>query len=96
MTTPDRSPVAALRPVQPPIKCTSWRIHQDGHPDQRHAEDQRCETDEHRTYLHLRMPESVEHGYNYVTPYATGARTCRASLSGKGTIRGRSLPPPRR
>lgn len=70
-TTPDRSPVAELRPpVLPPIACTSWCVHQDGHPDLRHAEDQRCETEEHRTYLHLRMPESVEPGYNYVTAYA--------------------------
>ena len=64
--TPDRSPVAELRPVLPPIKCASWCIHQDGHPDLRHVGDQRCETEEHRTYLHQPIDRRE---YECVTAY---------------------------
>jgi hypothetical protein len=53
-TTPDRSPVSELPPILPPIACTSWCEHGDGHPGLRHAVDQRCETEEARAYLHNR------------------------------------------
>ena len=65
-TTPDRSPVAELPPVLPPIACTSWCEHGDGHPGMRHTEDQRCEAEEARAYLHHR--KNNDHA-DYVTTY---------------------------
>ena len=60
--TPDHSPVAQL----PPIACTSWCEHSDGHPGMRYAGDQRCETEEARTYLHNRKANAEA---DYVTTY---------------------------
>jgi hypothetical protein len=64
--TPDRSPVAQLPPILPPIPCTSWCEHGDGHPGMRHTEDQSCEAEEARTYLHQRKYN--DHA-DYVTTY---------------------------
>jgi hypothetical protein len=69
IATPDRSPVAELPPILPPIVCTSWCEHGDGHPGMRHAEDQRCETEEARTYLHNRKDNDAA---DYVTTYIEG------------------------
>jgi hypothetical protein len=49
--TPNRSPVAELPPVPPAPHGASTG---DGHPGMRHTEDQRCETEEARAYLHNR------------------------------------------
>ena len=63
--TPDRSPVAQLPPILPPIACTSWCEHGDGHPGLRHTEDQWCASEEARTYLHHRKYNT----HDYVTTY---------------------------
>jgi hypothetical protein len=63
--TPDHSPVAQLPLILPPIACTSWCEHGDGHPGMRHTEDQSCESEEARTYLHNRKDNDAE----YVTTY---------------------------
>ena len=64
--TPDHSPVAQLPSILPPIACTSWCEHGDGHPGLRHPEDQRCETEEARAYVHDRKHN--DHA-DYVTTY---------------------------
>ncbi len=64
--TPDHSPVAQLPPILPPISCTSWCQHGDGHPGLRHAPDQRCEAEEAHTYLHNRKDNDQA---DYVTTY---------------------------
>jgi hypothetical protein len=64
--TPNPSPIAELPAVLPPIACTSWCEHGDGHPGLRHPEDQRCETEETRAYLHNRKHN--DHA-DYVTTY---------------------------
>jgi hypothetical protein len=75
IATPDRSPVAELPPILPPIVCTSWCEHGDGHPGMRHAEDQRCETEEARTYLHNRKDNGrlCDHLHRGQRPQATPA-----------------------
>jgi hypothetical protein len=67
-TVSDRSPVTELPPILPPITCTSWCEHSDGHPGMRHNEDQSCESEEARTYLHLRKYNDDDQA-TYVTTY---------------------------
>ena len=63
------------------LERARWCIHQDGHQDLRHAEDQRCETEEHRTYL--RQPIDGR-GHECVT---TAARTTVAGIGASAAHR---------
>jgi hypothetical protein len=63
--TPDHSPIAQLPPILPPIACTSWCEHGDGHPGMRHTVDQRCEAEEARAYLH----NQKDNDHEYVTTH---------------------------
>ncbi len=56
------------QPILPPITCAWCCGHQDGHPGERHAVDQRCETEEARVHLDL-ADVAARNAYEHVGVY---------------------------